>query len=157
MAISLDLLSKAAWNPNESDEVNIAAGNRTWTTADTNKLDANTATIQDAINGLQAGSGGGDYLPTSGGTLTGALVGTTATFSGVVIGATPTAATHLVTKGYVDAAIPDVSTYQTSEQVSTAITTALTDYATTAAVAATYATQETVAALDERVAALESA
>ena len=43
------------------------------------------------------------YLPLSGGTLTGALTGTTATFSGLVSGITPTAAANFATKAYVDA------------------------------------------------------
>jgi hypothetical protein len=60
---------------------------------------------------------GGPYLPLTGGTLTGnlsisgsnsltvggALTGTTATFSGLVSGITPTAAANFATKAYVDA------------------------------------------------------
>jgi hypothetical protein len=43
-------------------------------------------------------------LPLTGGTLTGSLSGTSATFSGVVSGATPTSNSHLTTKQYVDSA-----------------------------------------------------
>lgn len=41
-------------------------------------------------------------LPLSGGTLTGALNGTSATFTGTVSAATPTSNSHLATKEYVD-------------------------------------------------------
>lgn len=48
-------------------------------------------------------------LPLSGGTLTGALNGTSATFSGTVSAATPTSNGNLTTKAYVDTAVSSVS------------------------------------------------
>ena len=45
----------------------------------------------------------GNYLPLAGGTLTGALTGTTASFSGVLLAADPTASNGAATKSYVDA------------------------------------------------------
>lgn len=47
-------------------------------------------------------------LPLSGGTLTGAVNGTSATFSGTVTAATPTSNGHLTTKSYVDTALGNI-------------------------------------------------
>ena len=55
---------------------------------------------------------GGPYLPLAGGTLSGALTGTTATFSGLVSGITPTAAANFTTKAYVDAQVESADTLQ---------------------------------------------
>ena len=48
-------------------------------------------------------------LPLSGGTLTGSLNGTSATFSGTVSAATPTSNGHLTTKSYVDTAVSSIT------------------------------------------------
>lgn len=103
----------------------ITAGNglsKTGNTLDVNvdgislEISADTLRISSGALGTGLSGGSGTVISvnasqpqiTSVGTLTslvisGTLGGTTATFSGVVIGATPTLASHLTTKAYVDA------------------------------------------------------
>jgi hypothetical protein len=56
---------------------------------------------------------GGPYLPLTGGTLSGPLSGTSAIFTGLVSGITPTAAANFTTKDYVDSLSPPGGPYVT--------------------------------------------
>lgn len=101
------------------------------TAAETWTLDNTTYASQSYVNSQISGELT-NYLPLSGGILTGSLTGTTATFSGNVSTSSPTQNNHATTKLYVDTIAAGLTQPQqaTFDRITDGTTTAVADSAT---------------------------